>query len=182
MPSELDSTSGDPGRALPVRPWWLVAALAALALAWWVFRPERANPLPRDESRGDVQAAPGSHASFEYYEGMLEGDAADPALAPSAPAATQLPVAPPARGRGESSKVKSSDNASPGSNVPRDVAVLPPNARFPRGAPPFAPPFPPPFAPPFACSDAQHGPPPGFPWAARPRPVARATSPAQLAP
>ena len=73
MSSETASTSGEPGRALPVRPWWIAAAFAALALAWWVFRPERANPLPR----GELQAAPPSGASFEYYEGVLEGDTTD---------------------------------------------------------------------------------------------------------
>lgn len=123
MPSDIDPTSGDTGRTLPFHPVWIAATLAALALAWWVFRPERANPLPRDEQRGGVLAAPPANASFEFYEGELEGSSSDSAL-PAAPrtatkSAQPVPAGPPA-------PAQPRDVRGPDANLPRDVVALPP--------------------------------------------------------
>lgn len=120
MPSDFDPTPGAARRELPFHPVWITATLAALAFAWWLFRPERANPLPR----GGVLAAPSTNASFEFYEGELDGSSSDSAL-PAAPrtatkGAELVPSSPPA-------PVKMRELRGPDVNLPRDVAALPPS-------------------------------------------------------
>jgi len=124
MSSDLEPSSDDLGRTLPFHPVWIAAFLAVLALAWWLVRPERANPLPRGEANSGVLAAPPTNASVEFYEGTQEGGAADPALDPRARAAN-TPAPGPVRGVNSPAQ-RPPDSAGPDVNIPRDLAALPP--------------------------------------------------------
>lgn len=133
MRSELEATSATRGRSPVLRPWMVVLALGASAAAWYVFRPERANPFPQVTPRG-VEAAPPASTSFEYYDGALDAEGATPWIDPRAPSAKHATTnTPPPKSSkpprdARVPQLPKRHDAAPDPGVPRDFAVLPPPA------------------------------------------------------